>query len=80
MLAPWRNEGSAELFIDTSPVAVYNRISDVTATSHTSLDCTSCEWLPGMPAGEPGSRFRGRNRSDSTPWGYRLEPRGRAPR
>lgn len=68
MARPWRTDGSVERFIDASPDKVYNRVADVAGTSSSSLECRSCEWLPGAAPGAVGSQFRGRNRYRLVRW------------
>ncbi len=69
----WRAGGSAELFIEAVPAAVYARVSDVTGTGARSLECRRCEWLPGARPGAPGSRFRGSNRTGLARWARTCE-------
>jgi uncharacterized protein YndB with AHSA1/START domain len=64
----WRYEGAVERDIDAAPERVYELIADVTTTGERSVECRSCEWLPGAPPGTVGSRFRGRNRSGLARW------------
>jgi hypothetical protein len=63
-----RTEGAVDTFIAAPPAAVYDRIADVTGTGNRSLECRSCEWLPGAAPGRVGARFRGRNRSGLLRW------------
>jgi len=63
-----RADGAVDIFIAAPPAAVYERIADVTATGDRSLECRSCEWLPGAAPGTVAARFRGRNRSGLVRW------------
>ena len=62
MSTAWKTSGSVDLYINASPVELYDRVADVTGTGDRSLECSSCAWLPGASPGTVGSRFRGRNR------------------
>lgn len=68
-----RSQGEVDLFIDAGANAVYERIADVTATGDRSVECRSCEWLPGASPGVVGARFRGRNRSGMIRWSRKCE-------
>jgi hypothetical protein len=48
--------------------AIYDVIADVTTTGQRSVECRSCEWLPGAAPGTVGSRFRGHNRRGLARW------------
>jgi hypothetical protein len=63
MARVWRDEGSVECVIDADADAIYARIADVSTVGDRSVECRSCEWLPGVAPGTEGARFRGRNRS-----------------
>jgi hypothetical protein len=63
-----RDEGAVDLLIAAPPDAIYERVADVTATGDRSVECRSCEWLPGAPPASVGARFRGRNRSGLIRW------------
>jgi hypothetical protein len=62
MSSTWNTSGSVDLYINARQEELYDRIADVTGTGDRSLECSSCEWLPGATPGTVGSRFRGRNR------------------
>ena len=68
MAPAWRDEGAVECVINRDAVAIYERIADVTTTGVRSIECRSCEWLPGPTPGTVGARFRGRNRSGLARW------------
>lgn len=68
MTQEWRDEGSVEAVIAADPDTVYARIADVTTMGGRSVECRSCEWLPGAAPGTVGSRFRGHNRSGRVRW------------
>ena len=68
MARPWLLGGSVELLIRASPEDVYGAIADVTTGGRRSLECRSCEWLPGATPGAVGARFRGRNRARGARW------------
>ena len=63
-----RDEGAVDVVIAAPPDAVYAHIVDVTATGDRSVECRSCEWLPGAVPGSVGARFRGKNRSGLVRW------------
>jgi hypothetical protein len=65
---PWRTEGIVDLFIDAAPERIYKELADVTGTGDRSLECRSCEWLPGAAPQTVGARFRGRNRTGMIRW------------
>ena len=64
----WTKTGSVELWIDAPAADVYEAVSDVTRTSEISPEVQAADWLPGSAPGEPGARFRGRNRSGVARW------------
>jgi Polyketide cyclase / dehydrase and lipid transport len=68
-----RTSGEVDLYIDAPADAVYRRIADVTRTGDRSVECRSCEWLPGSTPGAVGARFRGRNRSGMIRWSRKCE-------
>jgi hypothetical protein len=68
MARAWRDEGSLECVIDADAGAIYARIADVSTAGDRSVECRSCEWLPGVAPGTVGARFRGRNRSALARW------------
>lgn len=68
MTQQWRHEGSVEIVIAADADTIYARIADVTTVGGRSVECRSCEWLPGAAPGTVGSRFRGRNRSGRLRW------------
>jgi Polyketide cyclase / dehydrase and lipid transport len=68
MARAWRDEGSVECVIDADADAIYARIADVSTAGDRSVECRSCEWLPGVAPGTVGARFRGRNRSGLARW------------
>jgi hypothetical protein len=65
---PWSFVGAVQLRVDAPPLAVYERIADVTATGERSEECYRCAWLPGAQPGTVGSRFRGWNRFGPIRW------------
>ena len=80
---PWRTSGSVERVVPADPDSVYAVVSDVTRIGERSPECHTAAWLPGAPAGEVGSVFRGRNRASLLArWSRRCEvltaDRGRA--
>lgn len=56
------------MYVDAAPETIYDHVADVTRTGERSLETRSAQWLPGPPAGSPGARFRGRNRSGVARW------------
>jgi hypothetical protein len=55
------------LFIDASPEAVYDLVSDVTRTPEFSPEVLSCTWLDGATTAVPGARFKARNKVQRGP-------------
>jgi uncharacterized protein YndB with AHSA1/START domain len=59
-------KGSARIEVAAPPERVYDLIADVTRMGEWSPECRSCEWQG--PAGQVGSRFKGKNRSGPLRW------------
>ena len=68
MARAWREEGSVDCVIDADADAISPRIADVSTAGDRSVECRSCEWLPGVAPGTVGARFRGRKRSGLARW------------
>jgi hypothetical protein len=64
--------GTVEVVVAADPDDVYAVVSDVTRIGERSPECRTARWLPGAPAGELGSLFRGSNRAG---WGARWSRR-----
>jgi hypothetical protein len=58
---------SVERYIEASPEALYDLISDVTRTPERTLDVVSCEWLDGATGPAVGARFKSVNRQGRGP-------------
>ena len=52
---------SVDRYIEASPEALYDVVSDVTRTPELSPEVAACEWLDGATGPAVGVRFRARN-------------------
>lgn len=68
MAQAWREQGSVACVIEADADVIYARIADVSTAGQRSIECRSCEWLPGEAPGTLGARFRGHNRSGLARW------------
>lgn len=58
---------SVERYIDASPEALYDFISDVTRTPERTPDIVRCEWLDGATGPAVGARFKAINKQGRGP-------------
>jgi uncharacterized protein YndB with AHSA1/START domain len=65
---PTAQHGQASIDIAAPPEVVYDLIADVTRMGEWSSECYRCEWLDGVTAATPGTRFRGFNRHGRYRW------------
>lgn len=58
---------TVDRYIEASPEAVYDLISDVTRTPERTPDIVRCEWLDGATGPAVGARFKSTNRQGRGP-------------
>jgi hypothetical protein len=63
---------SASIFVDRSPLAVYELVADLGHMGEWSPECASCSWVDGQ---EPavGAKFVGTNSVDGREWAVECE-------
>jgi hypothetical protein len=59
--------GAVDRYIEASPQALYELISDVTRTPEITPDIVSCTWLDGASGPAKGARFKAVNRAGRGP-------------
>lgn len=73
MSSPEPRSHEESIFVESSPEALYDLVSDITRTGEWSPVCTGCWWDDEVGSGQVGAWFTGRNETSERTWETRSQ-------